>query len=148
MWYNCVQSVHVTMIQIYKMTVFSEIVCPRISGTWIGNNYIMCNSICVTVIHVHGITMFGVTNIYMKYFVTWNTLSSVLECSCNHDICTCNNGIQNHDNSHSYNVQDICDLVKVTMAGVINITRTCVSKYINMVISFLLLWLISQINYI
>ena len=88
-WYNCVQSIYVAMIQIYEMTVFSEIVCPYISETWIRNNSTTCNSICVTVIHIHEIIVLSVTYIYMKYY------SSILEF---HYTGTCNNGVYNHDN--------------------------------------------------
>jgi len=92
-WYNFVQSTHVAMIQIYEMTVSSEIANSCISRIWIRNNSIMCNSdICTWNNSVQ-------CNKYLQ-----EILSSVLECPCSHDTCTCNNGVHNHDNSCSYSV--------------------------------------------
>ena len=73
-WYNCVQSIHIAMIQISEMMVSSEIVYPCISETWIKNNSVMCNSICVTVIHVHEIMVFSITGIYMKYNIYYTRI--------------------------------------------------------------------------
>ena len=70
--YNCIRSIHVAMVQIYEITVSSEIVYLCISGAWIRNNSVICNSICVTVIHINEITVFSITDIYM------NTVNSVL----------------------------------------------------------------------
>jgi len=62
-WNNCVQSIHVT--------VSSIIAYPCISGSWTWNNSVVCISIYVIVIHVHGITISSVTGIYKKYCVVY-----------------------------------------------------------------------------
>jgi len=76
---NCVQSIHVEVIQIYVITISSGIAYPCISGTWTLNNSVRCNSICVTVIRAHEIIVSSIASVYMKYNVQCTGVSSVLD---------------------------------------------------------------------
>ena len=83
----CVSSIHVMMIPIYEMMV----VYLCIGGTWIRNNSVTCNSICVTVIHVHEITVSRVTG-YPSHGVpsVWTLMFSLTKSLCNRCTWICN----------------------------------------------------------